>query len=241
MHDRRMFLHTGAALAVPLLGGAFIRRQSDVGPQSCTECADDPVSKEALRQFKLAVRSLTKSAKGEHARNAGAALRIIAAHAAARNLDAEFRRVVTRDVRIYGRDNVLMRPFDRDQFVRTARELGVDPAPELLTNATLAQKRQALDTLVSVGIAAHMERAAAFFEAAGTSLDARGPVQLVQLTKEEQIAICKGQKDFLFQSEIMMIAACLFMGVVACAYFSGVYVGARYYYDYQTDCAKWLG
>lgn len=240
MQSRRLFLHTGAALAVPIMGEALIRRQTTAPPAPCTECPDDPVSVEALRQWKASIRSLVTSAKGEHARQAGAALRILAANAAARNVDGDLRGTIGREVRTYGRDNVLMRPFDRNRFARTAAEFGVSPAPELLTAPTLDQKRRALDSLASRGAAAHLQHAAEFFDAAAARLDARGPLRSVQ-TKEDEIAYCKGAQNFVFSAEVMMITACLVGGPIACAYFSGVYVGARYYYDYQTDCKKWLG
>ena len=240
MHDRRMFLQVGAALAVPAVGAALMGRPRGVVEAACAACSDDPVAAEAMRQFKAAIRALGKTHRGEHARQAGAALRLLAAHSRARNLDAEFRQTVAREAQTYGRDNVLMRPFDYEQFAGTAREFGVSPAPELLRNPTLAERRQALDLLLTDGIAAQAERAARLFERIAVELDARGPMHLVQ-TKEEQIAFCRGLKDQVFQAEVLMIAACLFAGTIACAFFSGYYVGIRYYYEYQTECSMWLG
>jgi hypothetical protein len=235
-----MFLQGGAALALPAIGGALLARDRTIVEAACPTCADDPVSAEALRQFKGAIRALIKSAKGEHARRAAGALRVMAANGRSRNLDAEFRRAVEREVNIYGRDNVLMRPFDREQFAAIAREFGVVPAPELWKDHSVAERQHALDTLLAAGVVAHMDRAAAFFESAGAELDVRAPMRRVQ-TKEEQIAACRGLKDLMFQSEIMMITACLFAGPISCAYFTGVYVGVRYYYEYQTECSRWVG
>jgi hypothetical protein len=240
MHGRRIFLHAaGAALTVPVVGGVLTTRNSATVEAACPSCGDDPVSAEALRQFKAAVRALTRTAKGEHARRAAAALRVMAVNGRARNIDAEFRRAVDQEVRTYGRDNVLMRPLDREQFTAIARDFGVVPAPELSTT-TLAERRQSLDRLVTSGIAGHLEQAVAFFEAAGADLDAKGPLQRVQ-TKEQQIQMCRDLQTFINTAEGAMIVACLVGGVIACAYFSGVYLGAKIYYETQTECSKWVG
>jgi hypothetical protein len=239
MQTRRMFVQAGAAFALPVVGGVLLTRERGIVAAACTTCADDPVSAEAMRQFKAAIRALGKSAKGEHARQAAAALRVMAVNARARNLDAEFKRSAQREVSTYGRDNVLMRPFDREQFVATAREFGIVPAPEL-REIPLAERRQALDTLLSTGVTPHLDRAAAFFEAAGADIDRRGPVRHVQ-TKEEQIAICRNLQTYVSTAEGLAIIACVLWGPVACAYFSGAYLGAKLYYDTQTDCSRWLG
>jgi hypothetical protein len=241
MHHRRMFLQAGAALAVPAIGGALLTRERTSVEAACAACGDDPVSAEAMRQFKAAIRALQKSHKGEHARQAGAALRVIAASGRTRHLDAQFRGAVEQEVATFGRDNVLLRPFDREQFAANAREFGWVPAPELLRNPTLAERQQTLENLLAGGLTTHIERSASFFELVGADLDARRPVRLAQTTKEEQIAACKNLQNLVFQSEVAMIVACLFGTVVACAYFSGVYVGVRYYYEYETECSKWLG
>jgi len=241
MHRRRMFLHAaGAALAVPVIGSVLTRPDYGRVEAACPSCGDDPVSVEALRQFRAAIRGLSKSARGEHARQAAGALRVLAANGKARNLDAEFRRAADREVKTYGRDNVLMRPFDREQFAATAREFGVVPAPDVRMNVDLAERRQVLDILLTAGVTVHIERAAAFFEAAGAQLDTKGPVQRVQ-TKEEQIAMCKDLQTFINTAEGAMIVACVIGGALACAYFSGVYLGAKIYYQTQTECSKWLG
>jgi hypothetical protein len=239
MHDRRMFLQAGATLALPVIGGVLLTRERGIVEAACTTCADDPVSAETLRQFKEAIRALTKSAKGEHARRAASALRVMAVNGRTRKLDAEFRRAVDREVKTYGRDNVLMRPFDREQFAATAREFGIVPAPEVRTT-TLAERREALDGLLSSGITAHMERTAEFFEAAGAHLDTRGPVQRAQ-TKDEWIRICRDLQIYISTAEAAMIVACLLGGPLPCAYFSGAYLGAKLYYDTQTECSRWVG
>lgn len=238
MQNRRMFLQTGAALAVPVVGGVLIGRPRDSVQTTCTTCTDDPVSAETMRQFKAAIRALAKSSKGEHARQAAAALRVLAANNRSRNLDAEFRRAVEREVTTYGRDNVLMRPFDREQFAATAREFGVVPVPDVRTT-TLAERRQALEALLSTDLSVQMDRAAEFFESAGARLDARGPVQRVQ-TKEEQIAMCRGLQNHVLVSETAMIIGCLLGGPITCAFLSGYYLGAKLYYETQTDCSRWL-
>lgn len=240
MQGRRIFLHAaGAALSVPVIGSVLTYPDFGQLEAACRSCGDDPVAAETLRQFKAAIRGLTKSAKGEHGRQAASALRVMAANGKARNVDAEFRRAVTRELKTYGRDNVLMRPFDRDQFAATAREFGVAPAPDILTNATLTERRHALDALLAAGVTVHMERAADLFAAIGAELDARGPVQRVQ-TKEQQIQICRDLQTFIATAEGFMIVACVIGNVLACAYFSGVYLGARIYYETQTDCSRWL-
>jgi len=238
MQTRRMFVQAGAALALPAIGGVLLTRDRGIAAAACTTCADDPVSAEAMRQFKAAIRAFKRSAKGEHARRAGAALRVVAANARERNLDADFRRAAQREVNTYGRDNVLTRPFDRERFAAIAREFGVTPAPEVRMT-TLAERAQALDELLSTGIAAYMERGAEFFEAAGAQLDARGPVQQVQ-TKEEQIAMCRNLQNYVFSTEVAMILACLLGGPFACAFATGVYLGAKIHYETQTDCWRWL-
>lgn len=240
MQGRRMFLHAaGAALSVPVIGSVLTYPDFGRVEAACGSCGDDPVSAEALRQFKAAIRGLIKSAKGEHGRQAAAALRVMATNGKARNLDAEFRKAVKRELKTYGRDNLLMRPFDREQFAATARELGVDPAPELSTSFSLAERRQALDALLAAGVTSHMERSANLFAAIAAHLDARGPVQRVQ-TKEQQIQICRDLQTYIATAEGLMIIACLLGGPLACAYFSGAYLGAKIYYDTQTDCSRWL-
>lgn len=240
MQGRRMFLHAaGAALSVPVIGSVLTYPEFGRVEAACGSCGDDPVSAEALRQFKAAIRGLIKSAKGEHGRQAAAALRVMATNGKARNLDAEFRRAVKRELKTYGRDNVLMRPFDREQFAATAREFGVDPPPELVATPTLAERRQGLDALLNEGVTVHMERAAELFAAIGAQLDARGPVQRVQ-TKEQQIQMCRDLQTYISTAEGAMIIACVLGGPLACAYFSGVYLGARIYYETQTDCSRWL-
>lgn len=240
MHGRRMFLHAaGAALSVPVIGSVLTYPDFGRVEAACGTCGDDPVSAEALRQFKAAIRGLTKSGKGEHGRQAAAALRVLAANGKARNLDAELRKTVTRELKTYGRDNVLLRPFDREQFAATARDFGVDRAPEVATNFTLAERRQSLDTLLATGVTRHMERSAELFAAIGAQIDARGPVQRVQ-TKEQQIQMCRDLQTYISTAEGLMIIACLLWGPLACAYFSGAYLGAKIYYDTQTDCSRWL-
>lgn len=239
MHDRRMFLQAGAALALPAIGGVLLTRERGIVEAACAACADDPVSAETMRQFKEAIRALTRSGKGEHARRAASALRVMAVNGKARNLDADFRHAVKREVTTYGRDNVLMRPFDHGQFAATAREFGIAPAPEVRAT-TLAERRQALDALLAGGITAHIERAAEFFEAAGARLDARGPVRRVQ-TKDEWIKICRDLQTLISTSEAAMIVACLLGGPFACAYFSGYYLGVKLYYETQTECSRWVG
>jgi hypothetical protein len=241
MHGRRIFLHAaGTALAVPVIGSVLTHPDLGRVEAACPGCGDDPVSAEALHQFKAAIRALSKSAKGEHARQAAAALRVIAANGRAHKLDAEFRRAVEREVKTYGRDNVLLRPFDRQQFAANAREFGVVPAPELRIDVSLAERRQTLDALLAAGVTAHIEGAAAFFEAAGAELDAKGPLQRVQ-TKEEQIQMCRDLQTFINTAEGAMVIACVIGGPLSCAYFSGVYLGAKIYYETQTECSKWLG
>jgi hypothetical protein len=240
MHGRRMFLHAaGAALSVPVIGSVLT--YPDVGrvEAACGSCGDDPVSAEALRQFKAAIRGLTKSAKGEHGRQAAAALRVMATNGKARKLDAQFRSAVARELKTYGRDNVLMRPFDREQFAATARGFGVDTPPEVSSHGSLAERRQALDALLATGLTAQMERAAEVFTAIGAQLDARGPVQRVQ-TKEQQIQMCRDLQTYISTAEGFMIIACILGGPLACAYYSGVYLGARIYYETQTDCSRWV-
>jgi hypothetical protein len=235
-----MFLHAaGAALSVPVIGSVLTYPDFGRAEAACGSCGDDPVSAEALRQFKAAIRGLTKSANGEHGRQAASALRVLATNGKARNLDAEFRRAVTRELTTYGRDNVLMRPFDREQFAATGREFGVDPAPELATTSTLAERREALDALLKEGVTAHMERSAELFAAIGAQLDARGPVQRIQ-TKEQQIQMCRDLQTYISTAEGAMIVACLLGGPLACAYFSGVYLGAKIYYQTQTECSRWV-
>ena len=238
MQNRRTFLQAGAALAVPVVGATLIGRPRSIAEAACTTCTDDPVAAETMRQFKAAIRGLAKSSKGEHARQAAASLRVMAANSRSRHLDAEFRRAVEREVTTYGRDNVLMRPFDREQFVATARDFGVVPAPDVRTT-TLAERRQALEALLSADLSAQMDRAAEFFEAAGARLDSRGPVQRVQ-TKEEQIAMCRGLQNHVLVSETAMIIGCLLGGPLTCAFLSGYYLGAKLYYETQTDCSRWL-
>jgi hypothetical protein len=240
MHGRRMFLHAaGAALSVPVIGSVLSYPDYGRVEAACGSCGDDPVSAEALRQFKAAIRGLTKSGKGEHGRQAAAALRVLAAHGKARNLDAEFRTSVRRELKTYGVDNVLLRPFDREQFTATAREFGVEQPPQLTTNATLAERRQSLNALLATGVVAHMERSADLFAAIGAHLDKRGPVQQVQ-TKEQQIQMCRDLQTYISTAEGLMIVACLLWGPLACAYFSGAYLGAKIYYETQTDCSRWL-
>jgi hypothetical protein len=240
MQGRRMFLHAaGAALSVPVIGSVLTYPDFGRVEAACGSCGDDPVTAEALRQFKAAIRGLTKSAKGEHGRQAAAALRVMATNGKARNFDAEVRKAVKRELKTFGRDNVLMRPFDRDQFAATAREFGVDPAPELSTHRTLADRRKALDALLASGVVAHMEHSAAVFDAIGAQLDARSPVQRAQ-TKEQQIQMCRDLQTYISTAEGLMIVACLLWGPIACAYFSGAYLGARIYYETQTDCSRWL-
>ncbi len=240
MHGRRMFLHAaGAALSIPVIGSALSYPDFGRVEASCGSCGDDPVSAEALRQFKAAIGGLTKSGKGEHGRQAAAALRVLATNGKARNLDAELRKAVKRELKTYGRDNVLLRPFDREQFAATAREFGVDPAPELSTPSTLAERRRWLDTLLAAGVTSHMERSAELFASIGAQLDARGPVQRVQ-TKEQQIQMCRDLQTYIATAEGFMIIACLLWGPLACAYFSGAYLGAKIYFDTQTECSKWV-
>ena len=241
MQGRRMFLHAaGAALSVPVIGSVLSYPDFGGVEAACGSCGDDPVSAEALRQFKAAIRGLTKSGKGEHGRQAAAALRVMAANGKARNLDAEFRRAARRELKTYGRDNVLLRPFDREQFAATAREFGVDPPPEISTSGTLAERQKALDALLAAGLTPHMDRAADLFEAMAAQIDARGPVLRVQ-TKEQQIQICKDLQTFISTAEGFMVVACLLFSTIACAYYSGVYLGAKIYYATQTECDKWLG
>lgn len=240
MHHRRMFLQAGAALALPAIGGALLARPRGVVEAACATCADDPVAAEAMRQFRAAIRALTKAAKGEHARRAAGALRILAVNGRAKNLDAEFRAHAARELDTYGRDNVLLRPFDHEQFTALAREFGVTPAPALRSTLTLAERRQALDALLTDGVVAHIDRAAAFFEAAGSDLDARAPLRRVQ-TREEWIAICRDLQSLISISEATMIVACLLSGPVACAFFSGYYLGVKLYYETQTECSRWVG
>jgi hypothetical protein len=235
-----MFLHAaGAALSVPVIGSVLTYPDYGRVEAACGSCGNDPVSAEALRQFKAAIQGLVKSAKGEHARQAAAALRVLATNGKARKLDDEFRRAVTRELKTYGRDNVLLRPFDREQFAATAREFGVDPAPELSTTMTLADRRRALDGLLAAGVTVHMERSAELFASMGATLDARGPVQRVQ-TKDDQIRMCRDLQTYINTAEGFMIIACLFGGPIACAYFSGAYLGAKIYYETQTDCSRWV-
>jgi hypothetical protein len=132
-----------------------------------------------------------------------------------------------------------MRPFDREQFAATAREFGVDPAPEVSTTSPLAERRQALDALLAAGVTSHMERSADLFAAIGAQLDAKGPVQRIQ-TKEQQIQMCRDLQGYIATAEAAMIVACLLGGPLTCAYFSGVYLGAKLYYETQTDCSRWL-
>jgi hypothetical protein len=63
-------------------------------------------------------------------------------------------------------------------------------------------------------------------------------VQRVQ-TKEQQMQVCRDLQIFISTAEGAMIIACLIGGPGACAYFSGVYLGAKIYYDTQTDCSRW--
>jgi hypothetical protein len=234
-----MFLHTGAALAVPLIGGALAGRQLPAPEDGCGTCGDDPVTAEALRQFRAGVRA-QKAGKGEGARQAAAALRVIVANGKARNLDEEFRRALQREASIYGHDNILTRGVDAKTFDGHAREFGFTPADlrslDLPASAPvdLDRGRRILDRLLADGITPFLEYAAHAFDAVGGALDARSSFRRVQ-TKEQQQAYCQGLKDWMSTAEVLMVLGCL-LGPVSCAYWTGVYLGARAHYYWYADC-----
>jgi hypothetical protein len=234
--SRRLFLGRTFAAAVPLAVGIPTLAPRPGAQASCASC-DDPVAAEALRQLKAAIRGFAnRSATGEHGRQAAGALRIMVVHSRAQNADARFRRVANEEIRIYGRDNVLIRPFDQEQFASAAREFGV--APEL-RGTNMSARRQALDSLLQGGVTPHLLRAAEFFEAAGATLDDdAGHVRRIQITKEQQ-QYCAGLRAYVDNTEAIMTVTCLLTGISpACGFAMGVYIGARLFYNSYSGCNR---
>ena len=232
MHTRRAFL-----VSVPAVSGGIIALgREPEATSSCQSCADDPVAAEAMRQLALAIRGLAEAPRGEHARQAAAALRVLAANGKAKNLDARLRSALQTEVRTYGRQNVLHRELDPGQFRAAAREFGVAP-PELL-GVDARRRGKALDLLLAAGVTPVIADAANFFDRSGAHLDAQyANIRPAQTTKEEQ-QYCAGLRDYVSNLEGIMLVTCVLAPGAACAFAVGAYIGARIYYDNYSGCPR---
>lgn len=219
-----MFLHRGAAFGVPLRAGTPLQPHAGTDRPAGLGGDEDLVAAEALRQFRTGVRAQIEG-RGEGARQAASALRVMAAHARAQGLDDQFRRMLQREVETYGRDGVLWRHISPARVAADAREFGLDPAPGLVS-PDMATRRLVLESLLTLGITPHLLTAAEHFDRAGAHLDARGTSARGQVAGGEALPGA-GVREWVSRAETAMTIACFSPSAATCAFFAGIYVGAR--------------
>lgn len=220
---RRAFVGTVIA-GVPFFTEAALARPQSTGAAAHMHAADR-VSEELLRQFRGAVTSLRETGKAEHARTIASILRLSAAHADALGLDATWKRALEQHLRRDGLQSIIGQDIDPQRWQAEVAFFG---APELQPPfVSAADREKGVNAILSPGIVASLQRAAADFDARAGGLARRtdhGDFTLVQY------ADCGGLNNMLsiIQWEIAIACGLAYIdGGAACAFLTGTYIGLQ--------------
>jgi hypothetical protein len=206
---RRYFVGTLAA------GLPLVAARDDLAAQGSSLRGASGLEAELLRQLREGIRGMQGNRRGEAARRVAATLRVVIADLRAKNVDGQFAAYLRDTLARNGEAAVLSR--DITPFVAgDLRDFGIRSLPRV---SDYAMRQQALRLLQSRGLTASLAAVADAFDELSVGLE-RYPV----VTISRQADSCPDLQLQLRIVEAAMIAACLF-NPVACAIFSGLYVG----------------
>jgi hypothetical protein len=229
---RRVFVGSVVA-GLPLLAGAG----KDVAWAQNGRAAaplQDPVLDQLQLDVKRAVKALSKSRSGEHARRLSSSLRLLAAWGASAQLDARVKDTLRGAIARDGRDAVLWRNVDAVKFRADARDLGFDgsslaPLPTLPA-VDYRTREIVLNDILENGVTARWRKAADTLDAAGTALDlrtasTRGAVTLAAQLDPEICAVISQQMFWLNVEMAFWCAPWFWWFPYGCLYTSSAFLG----------------
>jgi len=205
MTTRREFLGAaGAVCAVGAIGDATIFAQGRSGA-----APGAGVDAELLRQLKTAVRGLRATGKKEHATHIASLVRLFAADARAKGLDARLQA----ELRTWNKADLLALEPDPARYREAARQF-VDDPPDLVY-VPIDVREQMYNRILAEGITPFLIQIAEHFEAFQG-----GEFQAIANRRD-----CGMLANVIQGTDIVMTVACFFTGGIPCAMLIGMFVG----------------
>jgi hypothetical protein len=198
MQNRRMFLGSAAAGVAAAAGGALLFPSTPTHAQGHAH-SHDPLLIELHAQLAGRVRAITtgQGRPGEHVRSIATLLRLAKAHAVASRADAALRQ----QIRVEGRQALLLREPDLEAFRAHVKSLGLDPAPALRSQS--ADRSRLLDTILQRGVSGSLDAMSQSFDRLGVALD-RSNVVAVNLRQP----LCDSWWNLLMEIETSYWITC---------------------------------